>query len=71
MPATHYSAADILAMNLEKIQLEHDGLYFIVPGSVEDYMYKFPGLPPDIYPLLAHPKLPHPSETDGQLNRSG
>jgi len=73
MPAARYSAADVLAMNLEKIQLEHDGLYYIVPESIEDYQHKFPGLPPDVYPLLAHPNLSTPSETgsDVQLDRRG
>ena len=67
MPAIRWSDEDILAMSLEKIQLENEGLRYVVPESVEDYMQKFPGLPPDMYPLLVDPNLgPRPMEVQDE-----
>lgn len=62
MPAVRWTDEEILAMNVEKIQLSHPGLCFVVPETEEDYRQKFPGLPPDMYPLLATKLGPSPVE---------
>ena len=38
--------------DLDKVQFENEGLRFVIPNSAHDYYIKFPGFPPEFYPVL-------------------